>query len=298
VGDFVRAGVSEIVLTHAWRFPHHTATFNQMPLFRVYYISMNRRLFFYPAAASVVWAQQQATPAEDEAKKALEARAQKYYQLMVEKKYRQAEVLVAEESKEDYYAGNKPDIKGFEILRSDIQPDGQKATVTIKAKVLVLMMGAGAKIFEMPTPTYWKLDNGEWSWYIPEEIKHATPFGKMKSDGKPGETGHPDEKGRAPEFGAMIGQITIDKTSVSLHAKELSQTVILENKLPGPVDLRIDPHVRAIKGLAVKADHLHLEAGQKATIEIRWDGKEVVADTVEIVAFPFNRVFEIRVTAK
>jgi hypothetical protein len=258
---------------------------------------MNRRLFFYPAAASVVWAQQQATPAEDEAKKALEARAQTYYQLMVEKKYRQAEALVAEESKEDYYAGNKPDIKGFEILRSDIREDGQKATVTIKAKVLMLMMGA-AQIFEMPTPTYWKLDNGEWSWYIPEEVKHVTPFGKMKSDAKPGETGHSDEKGRAPEFRAMVGQVTIDKTSVTLNSKELRQTVVIENGLPGPLDLRLDPHVQAIKGLTVKADKLHLEGGQKAEIEIRWNGKVSVADTVEIVAFPLNRVFDIRVTAK
>ncbi len=258
---------------------------------------MNRRLFFYPAVAGVVWAQQ-AAPADQEAKKALEARAQKFYQQMVEKKFRQAEALVAEESQEDYYAGNKPDIKGFEIMRSDIMPGGQKASVTIKARVLVLMIGSGAQVFDLPTPTYWKLENGEWMWYVPEEIKHATPFGAFKNSVKPGDFTTPDDKGRAPALGTMVGQVTIDKTEVTLSAKQLSQTVVIENKLPGPVDLRVDPHANAISGLTVKVSKLRLEAGEKATLQIEWNGKDAVSDTVEVVAFPINRPFDIRVTAK
>jgi hypothetical protein len=258
---------------------------------------MNRRLFIYPAAAGVVWAQQ-AAPADQEAKKALEARAQKFYQQMVEKKFRQAEALVAEESQEDYYAGNKPDIKGFEIMRSDIMPGGQKASVTIKARVLFLMMGAGAQVFELPTPTYWKLEKGEWMWYVPEEIKHATPFGNFKNTTKPGEFATPDDKGRAPALDTMVGQVTVDRTSVVLTANESTQTVTLENNLPGPVDLRLDPHVAMIPGLTVKADYLHLEAGKKASIQIRWNRTDPVSDTVEVIAFPINRVFDIRVTSK
>jgi hypothetical protein len=258
---------------------------------------MNRRLFFYPAAAGVVWAQQ-AAPADQEAKKALEARAQKFYQQMVEKKFRQAEALVAEESQEDYYAGNKPDIKGFEIMRSDIMPGGQKASVTIKARVLFLMMGAGAQVFELPTPTYWKLEKGEWMWYVPEEIKHATPFGNFKNTTKPGEFATPDDKGRAPALDTMVGQVTINKTQVALSAKELSQTLVIENKLPGAVDLRLDPHANAISGLTVVVSKLRLGSGEKATIRIEWNGKDPVSDMVELVAFPINRPFDIRVTAK
>src|ERR1700712_4132412 len=91
-----------------------TQHFNQMPHFRVYYTDMDRRLLMIPAAATVCWAQQ-ASPAADEAKQALIGRVQTYYQLMMDKKYRQAEVMVAEESKEDYYNGKKPGIWGFDF---------------------------------------------------------------------------------------------------------------------------------------------------------------------------------------
>jgi len=64
---------------------------------------------------------QQTSPAADEAKQALIGRVQEYYKLLQDKKFRQAEKrLVAEESKEDYYAGKKPDIKGFDIARVEV----------------------------------------------------------------------------------------------------------------------------------------------------------------------------------
>ena len=71
---------------------------------------MDRRLLF-PAIAATAWAQQPSQPSTE----ALRDRVQQYYQMMVDKKYRQAEAMVAMESKEDYYNGKK--IKHYKVCR-------------------------------------------------------------------------------------------------------------------------------------------------------------------------------------
>jgi len=258
---------------------------------------MNRRLFLLPAAAATVWAQQ-AAPAEEETKKALVARVTEYFRLMQEKKYRQAESMVADESKDDYYNGKKPDIKGFDIMKVDLAPGADVATVTVKAKVLVLMLGAGAQIFDMPSPTHWKLVDGKWYWFIPEEVKHTTPFGKIQTDPASALDALPNTKGKAPDLGALMGQVTIDRLNVTFTAKDPEQTVTISNGLPGPSDLRVDPHVEFIKGLTVTVSTLHLDSGGKATVRLRWDGKTAISDTVEIRASPLNLAFDIEVAAK
>ncbi|MCU1324868.1 MAG: hypothetical protein JWN34_238 [Bryobacterales bacterium] len=255
---------------------------------------MDRRLL-YPAITVTAWAQQQ--PAQPAAE-ALRDRVQEYYQLMVDKKYRQAEAMVAEESREDYYNGRKPDLKGFEILTLDMQT-ATAAKVTIQAKVVLLMPGAGGQVFDMPTPTYWKLENGAWSWYIPEEVKAATPFGKMKADSAAAPA--LDMKGAAPggidnpDVGSLLNQITIDKHAVKLSAKEPEQQVTIFNNLPGPLDLIIDSHVKTIKGLSVVVQPVHLEAGSKAVVTLRRTGENKIEDSVTILAEPFHRELTIKV---
>jgi len=259
-------------------------------------MNMDRRLLLFPTAA-VVWAQQ-TPPAAEEAKQALISRVNQYYQLMQDKKYRQAEAFVADESKDDYYNGKKPDIKAFEITRVAMGDQDKTAVVTVKTKFVVLMMGVGAQIFDMPTPTYWKLENGQWSWYLPEEVKHATPFGKMNTNQEAGAKSELDGKGKAPEFGALVNQVTIDKTTVNLTAETPDDTVVIQNGLPGPLTLRLDPHAEQIKGLSVVVDKLTLDSGEKAIIQLHWKGEGPISDLVEIVAFPINRPFDISVRAK
>ena len=260
---------------------------------------MDRR-FIFPALAATAWAQQAPQPAQP-AVEALRDRVQKYYQMMVDKQYRQAEAMVAEQSKEDYYNGRKPDIKAFDIMSIDLR-DQATARVIIKAKLMMLMPGAGAQMFDMPTPTDWKLENGAWCWYIPEEVKSATPFGKMQNN--PSFGAGMDMKGAAPggidhpDVFALVNKITIDRISVGLTTKEPEQVVTISNGLPGPVDLTIDPHVKTISGIRVVAQELHLEAGGKASIRIVRTGDGKVRDIVSISVEPFHRVFNIQVLSE
>lgn len=258
---------------------------------------MDRR-FLFPAIAATAWAQQQ--PAQPAAE-ALRDRVKQYYQLMVEKKYRQAEAMVAEDSRDEYYNGKKPDLRAFDILSLDLQ-SATTAKATIRAKVLVLMPGAGAQLFDIPSPTYWKLENGVWCWYIPEETKAATPFGKMQNDTTSG--AGMDMKGAAPggidnpDVGSLLNKITIDRISVVLSAKEPQQVVTIANGLPGPLDLTLDPHARSIKGIMIEVRPAHLEAGEKATVTIRRTAEGKVLDVVPVTAEPFHRVFNIQVRSE
>ncbi len=254
---------------------------------------MDRRLLF-PAIAATAWAQQPSQPVTE----ALRDRVQQYYQMMVDKKYRQAEAMVAEQSREDYYNGKKPDLRGFDIMNLDLQTP-TTAKVTIRAKVVVLMPGAGGQLFDMPTPTYWILENGAWCWYIPEEVKAATPFGQMKNGANA--AGGMDMKGAAPggidnpNVGSLVDQISIDKRSVTLTAKAPEQSVTITNGLPGPLDLTLDGRVLNIKGLKVEVKPTHLDAGAKAVVTIRRVGEAKLKDVVQVVAEPFHRIFDIQV---
>jgi hypothetical protein len=256
---------------------------------------MDRRLLF-PAIAATAWAQQPSQPSTE----ALRDRVQQYYQMMVDKKYRQAEAMVAMESKEDYYNGKKPDLKGFEIMNLDLQTP-TTAKVTIRAKVVVLMPGAGGQLFDMPTPTYWILENGTWSWYIPEEVKSATPFGQMKNGA--GASGGMDMKGAAPggienpNVGALVNQISIDKRTITLSAKEPQQSVTITNGLPGPLDLNVDARVLNIKGLKVEVKPTHLDAGARAVVTFRRVGEARLTEVVQVIAEPFHRIFDIQVVS-
>lgn len=256
---------------------------------------MNKYLVF-PAVAATAWAQ---TAAQSEAEKALRAQAERYYTLMQEKKFRDAEKLVAEESKEDYYNGRKPDIKGFSIAGVKFE-DPTHATITIKAKQLVVAM-ARAQVFEMPSITYWKLEDGEWRWYTPERLKNMTPFGAMSTT-----TGTSNSVGRegqapggiqSPNLAAIQSQLSADKTSIIFTGKKPIETFTITNSLPGPVDLTIDPHVATIKGLRANVSKLHLEAGEKTVVMLTWTPGIALRDTVALTASPINSVVSVDVTA-
>src|ERR1700733_2047389 len=122
---------------------------------------MDRRLLF-PALAVSAWAQQP-SPAQATAEKALRARVNQFYQLMLDKKYRVAEEMVASESKDDYYDGTKPDIKGFSIEKVELSDRNTRATVIVKWKLQTLFPGAGVMTFEFPATTWWKIENGKWA---------------------------------------------------------------------------------------------------------------------------------------
>src|SRR5437879_6149024 len=117
---------------------------------------MDRRLLLVPASA--LFAHAQSSPEAIDAEKNLRQRVEEFYQLQQDNKFRQAEALVAEDSKDLYYNARKTEVRGFRVEKIELT-DSSHAKVTVKAKVVMLF--AGAQIVEMASEGTWKLDNGQ-----------------------------------------------------------------------------------------------------------------------------------------
>ena len=255
---------------------------------------MDRRIIFFPAIAATAWAQQ-STPAAPEAEKALRERVEQFYKLMVEKKFRQAEAMVAEDSRDYYYNGKKPDLSDPRVTNIAFEEGGRIARVTVMAKTTVMMMTAGLQVFDLAQITTWKEENGLWVWFIDPNAPIQTPFGPVKLGA--GNTGSLIEqlKAKRPTAESLAAQVKIDRTNVVLGPSSPVQTATITNDLPGGVDLSLDEQVSKIKGLTVQLSTNHLNQGEKAEVRLEASADARISDTVRVLVNPLNLELDIHV---
>jgi hypothetical protein len=251
---------------------------------------MDRRLLF-PAVAITAWAQQP-SPASAEAEAALRARVEKFYQLQVDKKFRQAEELVAEESKDAYYNGSKLNIKGFSIQQIEWLDNNSRARVSVKGKVVVSTV-VGTQEFEMPALTSWKLESGQWFWYIDPELASRSPFGKITNRSANTAPGTPAPAPPTIDVATLMTQVTVDSTSVILNPSNPARTVTVSNNLPGPVTLELNSPT--LEGVSIEMEKSELKGGEKRAIQFRLAGDAKSSGIVRLVVSPLNKVFQIQV---
>ena len=180
---------------------------------------------------------------------ALRARIKVFYDYHVARKYRQAEQLIAEESKDDFYVLSKPEIQSYKIGNIEYSENFTKAKVIIVGAMPVLLPMAGGKIMDMPFASYWKVENvpnGDvapagkskkaavkkppsksanriWVWYYNKDAARQTPFGqtKLPTETKPGEgpTALPARPTVSVE--ALQSALKIDRSKVELRPPNL-----------------------------------------------------------------------------
>lgn len=115
-----------------------------------------------------------APPATDAA---LRERVSKFYQSYVDKKWRLSDSLVAEESKDRYYAAPKPPYFSFQINEIKFEENFTKAIVLSLCEQDRMIAMGGVMRMKVPMQSYWKLVDGQWMWYLPERNCVATPMG-------------------------------------------------------------------------------------------------------------------------
>jgi hypothetical protein len=253
---------------------------------------MDRRLLF-PAIAATAWAQQTA-PATAEAEKALRARASQFYQLEVDKKFRQAEALVAEDTKDYFYDNGKPDIKDFRFDKAEISEDGTQAKLTVTVTAVMKIPAIGVQEFKVVIPATWKIEKGEWVWYMEQEGTMDTPFGKIKVQRNEGNE-MPKPPGM-PDMSKMDALVSIDRTSVQLvpgNAKP--ETVTILNGMPGPISVQVVGD--RPQGLIVQIDNSQPGKGEKAVISLSAATNAKPGGTVRISAGPLQE-FVVRIATR
>jgi hypothetical protein len=256
---------------------------------------IDRRFLLPIAAATTAWAQQQ-SPETVKAEAELRARAQQFFQLQVDKKYRQAEAFVAEDTKDNYYGGNKFNIKGFTIQKIELLSGNEKAIVTMSGSVTLAMPVGGAVQLDAPSTTLWKIENGQWVMYVDTGAGVNTPFGPMKALESNATPPARSKAGKAPDVGALQNPVTVDRNSLVLSAEAPQQTITVLNNLPGGMDLELSAD--HLEGLTVSFEKKHLEAGEKTLIHFTANERGAGVKVVRILISPLGSELDIQVTKK
>jgi len=235
-----------------------------------------------------------APPAVDEA---LRARISTFYQFHVDGKFRQAEALVAEESKDFFYSSNKPKYLGFEIKAIEYSDDFTKAKATVITQRIVMMPGFADKPMPVPEPSRWKLVSGDWYWYVTDDDLYQTPFGRLKPSAGTGGQVVPPVIPSEQEMMKVIAEVKADKKEVVLEAgKESSGEFLIANTLAGTVNLTLDaPHG---PGFEARLDESVLPPGGQAKVTVKWEpGLRAAPKWLQMVVRvqPTNREIRLRV---
>jgi len=235
--------------------------------------------------------------APPEVDEALRARVSKFYQAQVDGKARRAEEIVAEDSKDIFYNMAKPKFLGFEIRDITYSDNFTKAKVIVVVEMYLMMPGFEGKPMKVPGSTYWKIENGEWCWYIDPDVLNTTPFGKMKDSGKPGATGAMPDLKSAPTVEALAKQVKPDKLRATLTTLTASSDQIkIHNGMPGSV--RIELRHAIVRGLDIKADRTEIPAGEDAVLSFHYQpGQGLPPQTLNVEAEvqPINTILRLLV---
>lgn len=233
--------------------------------------------------------------APPEVDQALRARISEFFQDHVDGKFRQAEALVAEESKDYYYAANKPKYLNFSISRIDYSDDFTRANAVVRCETYIMAPGFLGHPVKVPVPSTWKVVDGQWYWYVDQNQTLQTPFGKMT----PGK-GAPPGGDVAPalptqeQMQALAKQLATlvkaDKESVILKAGQ-SETVTLTNTSTGSMSLAL---AGKVEGIRAELDQTMVKPKGKAILSLQ-AGESAKSGTFTIQVEPTNQLIPIQV---
>jgi hypothetical protein len=234
-------------------------------------------------------------PAVDQA---LREQVSKFFQAMVDGKYRQAEQYVAEDTKDIYYNMEKPKYLKFEISKVSYSENFTQANVVVRCDRDAANPVMGRMVIRVQQITNWKIENGVWSWHVDLSAIPSTPMSMLGPSRarRAGTPAGPVTTPARPGVSDLAGLVSADKTEVRLSPKTVSDRVVVNNAMPGPVELALD--VPKTPGLEVKLDHAQLGANQHALILFHYTPQPAAPQEVlvRVQVQPIGQTIPIRVT--
>jgi hypothetical protein len=205
--------------------------------------------------------------------------------------------MVADDTKDEYYNGNRFNIRNFQIQKIELLDNNTKAKVTIKAGVTLIAPGMPKMDLDTPNISTWKLENGQWVWYAEKNPENQTPFGVFRSTANSGSPSASALPLRPPDPSKLSHPVALDKDSVELTVGGPRQSVTISNNLPGAIDLAVVGDPAAQLGLKVEIAKKHLAAGETTRVYIEGDGSRPKSGTVKITVSPVSAELAIGVNA-
>ncbi len=263
----------------------------------------------------VVLAQGDSSAAPPEVDKALRANVSEFFQDFIDKKFRQALSLVADDTQDKYFSSPKAEMTEFKIDGIDYTENFTHATVKMTARLILHLRAEGfMQDTSVPQPwdTHWKIENGKWVYYEPPAPANAwvTPMGPSNLNPVP-----PNGKIVTPpkinaETMASEAQRILRQNGVvtSVTPKEVKFTkdkpgtakLVFRNGQPGQVQISVEGITEQNPFLASKVDGPNVNAGAESTIEIIYDPSSGPAPsgpiTLGVLVAPFNQMFPVIVS--
>ncbi len=208
------------------------------------------------------------TPGEKppaQVEEALRARAQEFFQDFVDGNFRKGEALVAEDSKDIYYNAQKSKYLSYELKDIQYSDNFTRAKVTAICETQVAIPGFAGQVLKVPVGSNWKLENGQWYWYIDPEELHKTPFGVAHPAPGPRSVAPPAPPAIPPDPGFALQKVKADKTTLELKPGVAAQ-VTFTNTAPGWMSISL---LGRIPNVDVKLDRVNLNAGEKAVMTVQ-----------------------------
>lgn len=256
------------------------------------------RLALFAILGAVAFAQAE-TPAAENRPAGLEqtvlTRVNEFYALMVKHQYRQAEAYIAEDTKDYYYAGAKPDIRSFEVQKAEFSAGFTHAKVFTRCTEPVIVAGFPPGNMTVTVPTLWRLDDGNWYLYEdPDKISNPSGLRtKIQSTidaaaANPSALPMPKDLPKDPSF--ALGKVLVEKQEIKLAAGG-TETITIANGSPGPIKLE---YGYPLAGIEAKLDRTNLGRGEKAVLTLT-AGKEAAGGFYYLRIVPTGEAIRINV---
>jgi len=240
---------------------------------------------------------EKAPPQVDEA---LRERIRFFFQCHVEGKFRQADQVVAEDSKDAYFAAEKTRYRGFEIVRIIYSHNFTRARAVVAVDTDFSAPGFGRMPVKVPLTTLWKLEGGQWWWYVDPEAGHRSPFGAMKPGPEGGPAPFPVASipTRPEQVAALLERVSVDKTEVRLSSYEpAADEIKITNNMPGWV--RLSLQYNGFPGFEARLDQQELKPKASTRLLLRIEPKDKSPKptlTLTLRVEPTNQVIPIQVS--
>jgi hypothetical protein len=262
-------------------------------------------LYLAPVCLLAQAAPPAAVPADQkEAEAALRERVKRFYDLLVAGKARASEELVCESSKDEYYAEPKTHPLSAEVLGVQFLPDGKMARVmTMVEDEFTMPMGARKQVMKRSIPSDWKLESGQWCYYIepapqpqagaPTQVPPGAPPAPLKA-------GEPPPGVRPADLPNLSNGVTASPQRFQLRDnKDGKAEIVVTNGIKGPIKLVFG--CRKTPGLECKSDKEFLGYGGQAklTVEFKYSGVKLPPNLkASLWVEPFHRLMQFPIVTR
>ena len=260
-------------------------------------------------ATAALWAQTAAQKGPEpppDVDKALRARVIEFCELHKQGKFRQAEAMVADDTKDYFYNSGKPRYLSYELVSITYNEDFTKAMAIVICEHNLPGMGFQGKTVKLRTPFHWKIENGQWMWYMEKAELSFSPFSNHRAAppsgaATPPAPGAPPAPSATPPPAPMIpasveqfySMIKADKSALILK-RGASGEVTITNGTPGLVYLQI---TQKVAGVEAKLDNTAVRADGKAVLTVQ-AGEQAAAGTLQLQVKPIGPQIAIKVTVE